>query len=188
MSMQHRTDAHHSSDPGAAYITCLLDDFSLTLRTKQQSPGGEQDEDCEWIGDPLNAFDERDPGADRQRPEDEGAGDTEQEHAPLMLGRNVQLREDDDEDEDVVDRERLFEQVRRDIFRRGASTLRRSDQQPYRKPQSYPHDDPRHVSGQTGTRVSPEHPRHVTRSRRASRVQRRAPGTGAVSRDWRRGR
>src|ERR1700730_12756790 len=103
MPMQHGPDAHHSSDPGAAYSARLLDHFSLTLRTKQQSPGGEQDEDCEWIGDPLNAFDERDPGADRQRPEDEGAGDAEQEHAPLILDGNVQLGEDDDEDEDVVD-------------------------------------------------------------------------------------
>src|SRR5882672_3982126 len=120
MSLRQRTDAHDSSDPGAAYITRLLDDLSLTLGTEQQPPGGEQDEDCEWISDPLNAFDGRDPGTDRQRPEDEGAGDAEHEHAPLMLAGNVQLGEDDDEDEDVVDRQRLLEQVRREIFRRSA--------------------------------------------------------------------
>src|SRR6266851_8996818 len=101
MSVQHRTDAHDSSDPGAAHITSLFDDLSLAFRTEQQPPGGEQDERCEWIGDPLNAFDEREPGADRQRPEHERACDAKHEHAPLMLARNVKLGEDDDEDEDV---------------------------------------------------------------------------------------
>jgi hypothetical protein len=52
----------------------------------------------------LKAFDEREPGADRQRPEHEGACHAKQEHATLILGGNVEFREDDDEDEDVVDR------------------------------------------------------------------------------------
>src|SRR6266850_2053840 len=151
MSVQHRTDAHHSSDPGGAHITRLCDDLSLTLTTEQQPPGGEQDEGCEQIDDPLNAFDEGDAGGDRQRPEYKRAGDAKQKHATLMLGGNVQLGEDDDEDEDVVDRQRLLEQVRREIFRRGISTLRRSDPQPERQPQSNPHDDPRHVSRRRGT-------------------------------------
>src|SRR4030095_13399097 len=138
MSVQHRTDAHHSGDPGAAYIASLFDDLSLALRTEQQPPGGEQDEGCEWIGDPLKTCDEREPGADHQRPEHEGARDAEQEHAALILGGNVKLRENDDEDEDVVDRQRLLEQVRREVFRRGTSTVSRSDPQPYRKPQSNP--------------------------------------------------
>ena len=145
--MQHGTDAHHSSDPGAAYITSLFDDLSLTFRTEQQPPGSEQNEGCERIGDPLNAFDEREPGANRQRPEHEGACDAKQQHATLILGGNVELREDDDEDEDVVDRQRLLEQVRREIFRRGASTVSCRDPQPYRKPEPNPQDDPRHVSG-----------------------------------------
>jgi hypothetical protein len=46
----------------------------------------------------------------------------------------MKLREDDDEDEDVVDRQRFLEEVRRKIFRRGASTVSWSDPQPYRKP------------------------------------------------------
>src|SRR5258707_144884 len=89
---------------------------------------------AKWIADPLNAFDEREPGANRQRPEHERACDAEQQHATLILGGNVKLREDDDEDEDVVDRQRLLEQVRREIFRRGASTVSCRDPQPYRKP------------------------------------------------------
>jgi len=92
MSLQHRTDTYDSSDPGAAYVTSPpFDALSLTLRPEQQPPGGEQDEECEWIGDPLNAFDERDPGADRQRPEHERACDAEQQHATLIFGGNVQL-------------------------------------------------------------------------------------------------
>src|SRR3981189_1790626 len=98
MSMQHRTDAHHSSDPGVAYITRLFDDLPLTLRTEQQPPGGEQDEGGEQIGDPLNASDERDSGADRQRPEHERACDAKQKHTALMLGGNVKFGEDDDKD------------------------------------------------------------------------------------------
>src|SRR5258707_7713895 len=147
MSVQQRTDAHDSSDPGAAYITSLFDDLSLTLRTEQQPPGGEQDEGCEWIRDPLKALDEGEPGADHQRPEHHRSCDAKQKHATLVLGGNVKLREDDDEDEDVVDRQRLLEQVRREIFRRGASTVSGSDPQPYRKAQSNPQNDPRRVSG-----------------------------------------
>src|SRR6185436_12146278 len=97
--------------------------LTLTFRTEQQPPGGEQNQRGEWIGDPLKAFDEREPGDNRQRPEHEGARDAKQQHATLILGGNVKLREDDDEDEDVVDRQRLLEQVRREIFRRGASTV-----------------------------------------------------------------
>src|SRR2546425_8557452 len=135
MSVQHRTDAYDSSDPGAAHITSLFNDLSLTLTTEQQPPGGEQDEGCEWIGDPLNAFDEREPGENRQRPEDEGACDAKQQHATLILSGNVKLSEDDDDkDKDVVDRQRLLEQVRREIFGRGASTASCSDPQPHRKP------------------------------------------------------
>ncbi len=78
----------------------------------------------------MHAFDERKPGENRQRPEHEGAGDAKQQHATLIPGGNVKLSEDDDEDEDVVDRQRLLEQVRREIFRRGASTLSGSDPQP----------------------------------------------------------
>ena len=70
-----------------------------------------------------------------------------------MLGGNVKLREDDDEDEDVVDRQRLLEQVRREIFRCGGSTVSCSDPQPYRQPESNPQDDPRHVSGRRGNRI-----------------------------------
>ena len=95
----------------------------------------------------MNAFDERDPGADRQRPEHERACHAKQKHTTLMLGGNVKFGEDDDKDKDVVDLQRLLEQVRGEIFRRGASTLGRSNPQTYRKPQSDPHDDPRHVSG-----------------------------------------
>src|SRR6267378_7608088 len=153
MSVQHWTDAHDSSDPGAAHITSLFDDLSLAFRTEQQPPCGEQNEGCEWIGDPLNAFNEREPGENRQRPEHEGAGDAKQQHATLILGGNVKLREDDDEDEDVVDRQRLLEQVRREIFRRGASTVSGGDPQPYRKAQSNPQNDPRHASGRRGTRI-----------------------------------
>jgi hypothetical protein len=46
-----------------------------------------------------------------------------------MLSGNVKFGEDDDENEDIVDRQRLLEQVRREIFRRGASALGRSDPQ-----------------------------------------------------------
>jgi len=72
------------------------------------------------------------PAKIARRPEHERACDAEQQHATLILGGNVKLREDDDEDEDVVDRQRLLEQVRREIFRRGASTVSCSDPQPYR--------------------------------------------------------
>ena len=53
----------------------------------------------------MNAFDEGDAGADHQRPEHEGAYDAKHKHATLILSGNVKLREDDDEDEDVVDRQ-----------------------------------------------------------------------------------
>jgi len=61
----------------------------------------------------LEAFDECDSEADHQRPEHEGAHDAKRKHATLILCGNVKLREDDDEDEDVIDRKRLLEEVRR---------------------------------------------------------------------------
>ena len=131
--VQDRADAHHSSDPGIAHITRLFDDLTLTFRAEQQAPGGEQDEGGKWIGDPLKALDEREPGADRQPPEHESACDAKQEHAALILGGNVELGENDDEDEDVVDRQGFLEEVRGEILGRGASAVSGSDPEPYRK-------------------------------------------------------
>ncbi|HEV8109513.1 MAG TPA: hypothetical protein VGP97_18520 [Burkholderiales bacterium] len=52
-------------------------------------------------------------GADHDGPHDERAGDAPEERAALQVRRNAGLREDQPEDEPVVDGERLLERVSR---------------------------------------------------------------------------
>ena len=75
-------------------------------RAEQDAQRTQDDENGERVDDPVKTVDERNSGEDRDGPQNERSGDTGEQNAPLILGRNVKLREDHREDEDVVDGER----------------------------------------------------------------------------------
>jgi len=72
---------------------------------------GEDEESAEDVEDPVELRDQ--PGADQDHDgaQHERAHDAEHQHALLVGGRHREVREHEQEHEDVVDRERLFDQV-----------------------------------------------------------------------------
>jgi hypothetical protein len=84
----------------------------------------DHEERPEDVHDPVELEEER-AERDEDRPEDEGPEDPPVEDPVLVGGRDAEELEKDDEDEDVVDRERLLDDVARqelqeDLPRRGA--------------------------------------------------------------------
>src|SRR5262249_38295987 len=82
----------------------------LLARDEDVEAGG-WEERAEGVRRPVEGVEELAAGEDERRPEHERAEDAPGEHAVLALERHAKRREDHDEDEDVVDRERLLDEV-----------------------------------------------------------------------------
>jgi hypothetical protein len=75
-------------------------------------PQARDDEDRpEDVGQPSELGERRDAGDDADRAHRQGADDAPEEHPPLARGRDLERREDQDEDEEVVDAQRLLDDV-----------------------------------------------------------------------------
>ena len=66
---------------------------------------------AEDVDDPVERLEQRRAGDDEDRAHDERAEDPPEQHAVLVGLRHREVREDHEEDEDVVDRQRLLDQV-----------------------------------------------------------------------------
>jgi hypothetical protein len=104
VTVQHRTDANYTRNPRGADITGPRDDAPFTFLGEQHPPRSEQDESPKWIHDPLEALDEGDPRGDHHCSEDQRTRDAPRQYPTLVFGGNMELREHDHEDKDVVDR------------------------------------------------------------------------------------
>jgi hypothetical protein len=82
------------------------------LLHKQLDAGGDED-GAEDIDGPVEALEEGGTGEDEDGPHDERAEDAPEEHPVLILGGDGEGGEDEDEYEDVVDRQRLLDEVAR---------------------------------------------------------------------------
>ncbi len=145
MAAQDGTDGQDARDPGLADVAGFLHHLALTFGAEQHPPGGQQDQSAERIDHPVDASNQGDAGADQQRPKHQCAGDPVPEHPALILAGDAQLGEDDDEDKDVVDRQRLLEKVRGVIFGRRDGAVRHEYPDPEREARCDPHDHPQSI-------------------------------------------
>ena len=64
----------------------------------------------------LEAGEQSDAAGDEEAAHQDGAGDSPEEHLGLMRGLNPEDAEEDQEDEEIVDRERLFQRVSGEVL------------------------------------------------------------------------
>ena len=82
-----------------------------SLRLRPHPVAGVQEQEAEDVDRPVEGLDDRSAEADEDGPEHDRAEDPVEEHPVLVLERDDEGREDQREDEDVVDRQAELEQV-----------------------------------------------------------------------------
>jgi len=76
----------------------------------------------EQVEHPTESGNQRRPRRDEQPPHDQGEHDADQQHPVLVNGRHRERRHDDDEDEEVVHRQRILGEVSGKVFEGVAAT------------------------------------------------------------------
>ena len=90
--------------------------MDLDLVVSRHPDPGEHEERSEHVEHELEAFEERRAGGDERRAEHQRAEDPPEQHAVLQALRHGEVPEDQDEDEDVVCRQRVLEQIAGDVL------------------------------------------------------------------------
>ena len=88
----------------------------LGLAREQHPDAGEDQEDGEAVEHPFELGNQLRAEADHDRPQDQNAEDAPEEHPVLVGARNGEEREDGRDDEQVVDREALFNDEGGNVF------------------------------------------------------------------------
>jgi hypothetical protein len=89
-------------------------DFGLALPEHAQARVDE--EGAEDVDDPVEAVNQRGTEPDHDDAHDERAEHAPEEDAVLILGRDLEVTEDEQEDEEVINRERQLDDVTRQEF------------------------------------------------------------------------
>jgi hypothetical protein len=84
---------------------------------QDEADSGDEQDGGEGIANPMEAGEKAEAGGDEGSAQDDSASDAPEENLRLMLGCDVDDAEEDKEDEEVVDRERLFDGVAGEILR-----------------------------------------------------------------------
>jgi hypothetical protein len=101
---EHRGDGDDARDPGAADAAGGGDQLALLFPPPEDAHGSEEDQRRERVDDPVEAPQQEHASGDQEGARGEGAKHAPVEHPALLLRRNPELGEDEDEHEDVVDR------------------------------------------------------------------------------------
>lgn len=83
----------------------------LAVAGEEQTDAGDDEQRTEEVDDPVEAREQRGAEGDEDRAHDDRAEDAPEENAMLVDLRNGEGGEEHDEDEDVVDGERLLDDV-----------------------------------------------------------------------------
>jgi hypothetical protein len=86
-------------------------EIRLIVRVAQHPDAGEHEEQSEKIKNPVEPRDERSADEDQDRAQDDRAEHSQHQRAPALFGRHREVVEDHQEHENVVDRERLLDDV-----------------------------------------------------------------------------
>ena len=102
----------------------------------------EDEEGPEEVDDPVELVDEIGAGRDHRAAHDERAEDPPEQDAVLVAGRDAEVAEDEDEDEDVVDAQRLLDQVARQVLEPRLRPHEDVDAHAEEQRERHPHDAP----------------------------------------------
>lgn len=105
-------------------------------------PGGPDEERPEDVEDPGEVGDDRRAGADEHGPQDEGYEHAHHQHPLLVGGGHRELAHDQDEDEEVVDAQRLLGDVAGEELARRLSAAEEQQAQTEQSREDHPDDRP----------------------------------------------
>jgi len=85
--------------------------FVLLFFREDEADGGEEENGGEDVADPVKTGEETDPGGDEGSAHEDGAGDSPEKNLGLVGWFDLEGTEEEEEDEEVIDGERLFDGV-----------------------------------------------------------------------------
>jgi hypothetical protein len=115
LAVEFRRDAHVPAQPAQQGILLEVGFGSAKI---DHLDAGDDQEGAEDIEDPGELLHQPDAGEDHAGAHDDGAEHAIEQHAALQFRRHGEVAEDHDEDEHVVHRQRLFDQVAGEEFQR----------------------------------------------------------------------
>ena len=104
--------------------------------------GGDGEQRAEHVGQSVEGVQRGDPDDDEDRAQQDRQHDPEDEHLVAVLGPHAKHREQHGEDEQVVERERLFDQEAGHVLAGRLTVLQRGDHARERQAQDGPADRP----------------------------------------------
>ena len=117
---------HHREAPGEPAQYRVLVHVRFLAGGPEHLRAGDQQEDAEDVEDPVELRDQRGADEDQDAAQHDRAQHAQDQHPLLRLRRHREIGEQHQEDEDVVDRQGLFDQVAGKEFQRDAvGVLRR---------------------------------------------------------------
>src|SRR6266849_9111330 len=97
--------------------------MDLRLILKEQLDAAVHQKRTERVDDPMESLDEGNAGSDKNGAHDEGAQDSPEQYLVLVDRRHLEETEDEEEDEEVVDAQREFDDVSGDELQRGRAAV-----------------------------------------------------------------
>ena len=88
----------------------------VLLLREQQADGGEEQNGGEDVADPMEACEQAETGGDERAAHEDGAEHAPEEDFGLVRGKDLKDAEEEQEDEEVVDREGLFEGIAGEVL------------------------------------------------------------------------
>jgi hypothetical protein len=116
----------------------VLFEVGFGLGEDQHLDAGDDQEGAEDVEHPGELLHQPDAGEDHAGAHDDGAEHAIEQHAALQFRRHGEVAEDHDEDEHVVHRQRLFDQVAGEELQRLACCATSAPWVPFRYHQSRP--------------------------------------------------
>ena len=101
-------DAHPASAKAENEVALEIDLFAVT---DEHADTGDEEKRAEEVENPVEALHQRDPEPDHGAAHEERADDSPHQHAMLILPAHLEVGKNENEDEDVVDAERIFDDV-----------------------------------------------------------------------------
>ena len=86
------------------------------LGGNEQADGGDEEDRGEDVSDELEVGEEREAARDEESAHEDGSGDSPEEDLGLVGGSDLEEAEEEQEDEEIVDRHGLFEDVAGEVL------------------------------------------------------------------------
>jgi MFS family permease len=102
-----------------------LQRIEVLVGSAENAPREEDERRAKQVDDPVEALDQLDADEDREAAHPQGEDDAPEQELPAVLLGHAERAEDEQEDEEVVERERALDEVDRDVVDRAVAVVDR---------------------------------------------------------------